>query len=753
MHTVFGTECNSFFDWQSLALVYSHRKAGVLGPITRYPPYNKPAAILHWLQSGGLKEEWVLIVDPDMIIRDHFSDWGRLYGAERGWALGVYHDYLQGVYNNLSDWHIPDVPLRWDAIGGPRGRRADQVSSLVLLHKRDLQGLAPLWINYTEGVRQDPLAWNETGDEFAIKKPGTKPWIAEMYGYAFAAAKAGIFHRVDQAAMLYPGQVPIDQPLVLHYGREFTVSGYMFGKHWFHEEFDPFQCPPWPHMKPPGTTNPTWALYRDLLSVQVITTINAALCEHHLLHCPTSEELATECAKAKDLEKAVDMALVHVESSDNEFDPLCFDSEANCAKWAGQGKCAAQPVWMHTVCRMACGLCRLSTGNRRIQPFNWAADPETVLQPRPKLKPKPLVPYPFLPPEEQAQWEEAVAAAREQAAFVTRTVLAQKIAAAAKAAADEVVRSVAEVQKHNTATDRQQSLSLAAEVAAASGNAASAADAGTSTAATGAAGIDSQTSVGEAVRAAAVRSLSDPLPEAGQGVQGQQQEAGQGQPGKQEDEEAADDQELDMLREEKGQIAAGEGGSDGFEGSHDRADGKDTWRKAVAKREQRQQQLSRVDLGLDSVAAQLARLTDQQEQATRLSSMAQQQRQASDVTEAEASPDRAAGGGGVRTLLWGSLAVWCLLAAVVGAARLAATRGYHRVSSGASATLTRVRAKAASMQRQESGVASGEASGAGTPSSATSTSSSASLRQALLLHRASQPGSLTPALEGGDNAV
>ena len=35
MHTVFGAECNHYFDWQSIGVVYSHRKAGVPGPITR----------------------------------------------------------------------------------------------------------------------------------------------------------------------------------------------------------------------------------------------------------------------------------------------------------------------------------------------------------------------------------------------------------------------------------------------------------------------------------------------------------------------------------------------------------------------------------------------------------------------------------------------------------------------------------------------------------------------------------------------
>lgn len=35
LHTVFGAECSPYMDWQSVAVVYSHRKAGVPGPITR----------------------------------------------------------------------------------------------------------------------------------------------------------------------------------------------------------------------------------------------------------------------------------------------------------------------------------------------------------------------------------------------------------------------------------------------------------------------------------------------------------------------------------------------------------------------------------------------------------------------------------------------------------------------------------------------------------------------------------------------
>ena len=35
LHTVFTTECGQYFNWQTLGLMYSHRKSGQPGPITR----------------------------------------------------------------------------------------------------------------------------------------------------------------------------------------------------------------------------------------------------------------------------------------------------------------------------------------------------------------------------------------------------------------------------------------------------------------------------------------------------------------------------------------------------------------------------------------------------------------------------------------------------------------------------------------------------------------------------------------------
>lgn len=46
-----------------------------------------------------------------------------------------------------------------------------------------------------------------SGDAYS-KHPGDKPWISEMYGYSFGAAKANVWHKWDPEVMMYPGYEP-----------------------------------------------------------------------------------------------------------------------------------------------------------------------------------------------------------------------------------------------------------------------------------------------------------------------------------------------------------------------------------------------------------------------------------------------------------------------------------------------------------------------------------------------------------------
>jgi hypothetical protein len=53
-------------------------------------------------------------------------------------------------------------------------------------------------------------AWRLTGDVYSTK-PGDKPWISEMYGYSFGAAKRNVWHHYDEESMLYPGYMPVGE--------------------------------------------------------------------------------------------------------------------------------------------------------------------------------------------------------------------------------------------------------------------------------------------------------------------------------------------------------------------------------------------------------------------------------------------------------------------------------------------------------------------------------------------------------------
>ena len=366
-----------------------------------------------------------------MILLPGFESWNSQYSVLPGWAASVYFSYMIGTHNDLALRHIPEVPPAEDAVAGPLRRRSDQVSAVVLMHLNDLQRMAPLWLDYSQRVRDDPLAWNETGDAYATS-PGMKPWISEMYGYSFGAAKAGVKHHVDLAAMLYPGHDPIDSPLALHYGRLFQIYDahnttskpiYAFRKHWYHG-FDPVLCPPWDHAPPkpassstdarqhavptpqfgesirgglfphpphPSTThkedNPS-GLYRELLSMLVPVTLNAALCERHLLRCPPSAQLAAHCAWAKGLETSILKSIKEVEM--NKGGLICTDRSPDCAESirTNGDVCATSPLYMDAHCRESCGKCRIVSGSHKYhRPTTFLQESALLLAKKSSLSP------------------------------------------------------------------------------------------------------------------------------------------------------------------------------------------------------------------------------------------------------------------------------------------------------------------------------------------------------------------------------
>ncbi len=257
MHTIFSTECNAYFDWQSLGLMHSHRAVGQKGGFTRlmacdeqpppgvhivpdthvhpnyavhprtkdrYAPYNKPFSIMHWLEHAKPTADFIIVLDADMIFRTAMT--AAMLGVERGRPISAHYGYLVGVFrqNHMKvKARVPNV------------ENAQQVGGFTVMHREDLERVAPRWLYWTEEVRQDPDSWANTGDIFNGNGKNGPPWISEMYGYVFACAEAKVDFKVSNDVMLYPGyQPPKDPwPAVLHYGITYHVDEYAFDKHWY----------------------------------------------------------------------------------------------------------------------------------------------------------------------------------------------------------------------------------------------------------------------------------------------------------------------------------------------------------------------------------------------------------------------------------------------------------------------------------------------------------------------------------------
>ncbi|CAH9084885.1 unnamed protein product [Cuscuta europaea] len=313
IHTLFSVECQNYFDWQTVGLMNSFKKARQPGPITRllsctddakktykgmelaptfevpsmsrhpktgdwYPAINKPAGVLHWLKHSKEAEnvDWVVILDADMIIRGPIVPWE--LGAEKGRPVAAYYGYLVGCDNVLAKLHTKHPEL------------CDKVGGVLAMHIDDLRALAPMWLSKTEEVRADRSHWatNYTGDIY------NSGWISEMYGYSFGAAEVGLRHKINDNLMIYPGYIPQEgvEPILLHYGLPFSVGNWTFNKLKHHQDNIVYDCgrlfpePPYPREIKEMEVDPLKrrALF---LNIECMNTLNEGLLlQHAVFGCP-----------------------------------------------------------------------------------------------------------------------------------------------------------------------------------------------------------------------------------------------------------------------------------------------------------------------------------------------------------------------------------------------------------------------------------------------------------------------------------
>ena len=123
-------------------------------------------------------------------------------------------------------------------------------------------------------------AWHLSGDVYSTKA-GIKPWISEMYGYSFAAAKHGMWHQTDQLSMQYPGYMPSRPARLMHYGLDFTINTtstpFEFDKH-HHYRFDALSCSLTQHGGDLGALFPMPPRIHELTSPMVRTSQTMTHC-------------------------------------------------------------------------------------------------------------------------------------------------------------------------------------------------------------------------------------------------------------------------------------------------------------------------------------------------------------------------------------------------------------------------------------------------------------------------------------------
>jgi peptidyl serine alpha-galactosyltransferase len=268
LHTVFSTDGSLYQRWQADLLAYSHRKVRQPGSLTRlfsadgpptpfagttfqtepysthpltgdyYPANNKVMALKAWLEEAPPAEELVLLIDPDCIFlqpqRESVS-----YGAPIAHPIGYldpsHEQNLEFVRKHCSR------PKLAQALGIP-----------ILIHRDDLAALSPRWLEKTEEIRNDSESREHAG------------WLAEMWGYIFAAAEIGLKHNIRKLAR-YSTENQADLPII-HYC--YITSDAAKQWVWNKRTYRPWERVPYPPDKVPLATKALIGVLNEWVAMQ-----------------------------------------------------------------------------------------------------------------------------------------------------------------------------------------------------------------------------------------------------------------------------------------------------------------------------------------------------------------------------------------------------------------------------------------------------------------------------------------------------
>ncbi|XP_021752911.1 hydroxyproline O-arabinosyltransferase 3-like [Chenopodium quinoa] len=176
-----------------------------------YIVLNRPWAFVQWLVKAPIKEEYVLMAEPDHIFLRPLPNL----------ALGGLPAAFPFFYIKPAD-HEKIVRKFYPLENGPVTNVDPIGNSPVIIKKEILAKIAPTWMNVSLKMKEDP----ETDKTFG--------WVLEMYAYAIASALHGVKHILQKDFMLQPPwDLSTKDKYILHYtyGCDYNMKGELtYGK-------------------------------------------------------------------------------------------------------------------------------------------------------------------------------------------------------------------------------------------------------------------------------------------------------------------------------------------------------------------------------------------------------------------------------------------------------------------------------------------------------------------------------------------
>ncbi|CAI0416566.1 unnamed protein product [Linum tenue] len=176
-----------------------------------YIVLNRPWAFVQWLEKADIKEDYILMAEPDHVIVKPIPNLSR-----DGLGAAFPFFYIEPKkYETVLRKYFPEEK-------GPVTNIDPIGNSPVIIGKESLKKIAPTWMNVSLSMKKDP----ETDKAFG--------WVLEMYAYAVSSALHGVGNILYKDFMLQPPwDTEIGMKFIIHYtyGCDYDMQGKLtYGK-------------------------------------------------------------------------------------------------------------------------------------------------------------------------------------------------------------------------------------------------------------------------------------------------------------------------------------------------------------------------------------------------------------------------------------------------------------------------------------------------------------------------------------------